>query len=214
MSGKGMAQGPTSVSVVKQSKYRSRNPISTFLLGRFFRALGRLLSVRSFDTVLEIGCGEGLLLHRLRPQLGARRVAAIDIDAEDVALASRNSPFASYAVASAYALPFRDHAFELTVCCEVLEHLAFPDRALAEIERVTSAFSVLSVPDEPLWRVLNVLRGAYLGDWGNTPGHVNHWSHRAFAACAEEHFDVLSVIRPRPWTVLLCGKRARFLPNA
>lgn len=209
-----MTRNPTSVTVVKQSKYRSRNPISAFLLGRFFRALERLLSARPFETALEVGCGEGMLLHRLRLQLAERRVAAVDIDAEDVALASRNSPFASYAVASAYELPFRDCAFELTVCCEVLEHLAFPDRALAEIERVTSAFSILSVPDEPLWRVLNVLRGAYLGDWGNTPGHVNHWSHQAFAACAGEHFDVLSAVRPRPWTMLLCAKKTRRSPSA
>jgi ubiquinone/menaquinone biosynthesis C-methylase UbiE len=181
-----------SVTVVKQSKYLSGNPISTFLLGRFFRELNRLLAACSFDTVLEIGCGEGVLLHHVQPRLTGKRVVAVDIDAGDLALASRNSPFASYAVASGYALPFRDRAFDLTVCCEVLEHLALADRALAEIERVTSGVCILSVPDEPLWRFLNVLRGAYLRDWGNTPGHLNHWSRRAFRACVDEHLDVLT----------------------
>ena len=37
-------------------------------------------------------------------------------------------------------------------------------------------------PREPLWRGLNIARGAYLKDLGNTPGHLNHWSKRGFVA--------------------------------
>ena len=43
---------------------------------------------------------------------------------------------------------------------------------------------LVSVPREPLWRGLNMARGAYMRDLGNTPGHVNHWSKRALRGAA------------------------------
>ena len=56
---------------------------------------------------------------------------------------------------------------------------------------------------EPLWRALNVARGAYLRDLGNTPGHVNHWSKRGFIDLLERHGDLVEARSPFPWTMLL-----------
>jgi hypothetical protein len=62
---------------------------------------------------------------------------------------------------------------------------------------------LVSVPREPLWRGLNVARGAYLKALGNTPGHVNHWSRTAFVALLGAHGTVEEVRSPFPWTMLL-----------
>ena len=59
------------------------------------------------------------------------------------------------------------------------------------------------MPHEPLWRVLNVLRGAYLRDLGNTPGHVNHWSRRGFLRLLERHGRIIEARSPSPWTMVL-----------
>lgn len=187
-------------------KYTTRNPISRLLLRRFFADIARLLGRQSFESVLEIGCGEGMLLHHLRSELGSRSVFAVDIDAPDVRSAARQIPFARCAIASAYALPFADARFELAVCCEVLEHLAEPETALREIRRVTAGYAVLSVPNEPLWRLLNLVRGTYVRDLGNTPGHVNHWGPRAFRNLIARHFRIVETAHPVPWTVVLCAK--------
>jgi hypothetical protein len=48
-----------------------------------------------------------------------------------------------------------------------------------------------------------VARGAYLGALGNTPGHVNHWSKRSFAALLSRYGTVEQVRSPFPWTMLL-----------
>jgi len=69
--------------------------------------------------------------------------------------------------------------------------------------RVASAHLLVSVPHEPLWRFLNVARGAYLPQLGNTPGHINHWSKRAFVAMLARHGEVLEARSPFPWTMLL-----------
>ena len=79
-------------------------------------------------------------------------------------------------------LPFADGEFDLAAAIEVLEHVPDPERAVAEMARVARRHLLVSVPREPLWRALNVARGAYLRELGNTPGHVNHFSKRGFAA--------------------------------
>ena len=59
-----------------------------------------------------------------------------------------------------------------------------PEATLAEMARVARRHLLVSVPREPLWRGLNMARGAYLRDLGNTPGHVNHWSKRGVRLAA------------------------------
>jgi SAM-dependent methyltransferase len=90
----------------------------------------------------------------------------------------------------------------LVVGLEVLEHVPQPERALADIARVCRGTAILSVPREPIWRAGNMARGRYLKDWGNTPGHVNHWSSGAFERFVRTRFDVGDIARPVPWTMV------------
>jgi hypothetical protein len=85
----------------------------------------------------------------------------------------------------------------------VLEHVPDPQRTLAEMARVARRHLLVSVPREPLWRAINMARGAYLRDLGNTPGHVNHWSKRGFVSLLSRHGTVEEVRSPLPWTMLL-----------
>jgi hypothetical protein len=57
------------------------------------------------------------------------------------------------------------------------------------------------VPREPLWRGLNMARGAYLKDLGNTPGHINHWSKRAFNELVSLYGRPEKVAGVFPWTL-------------
>src|SRR5690606_565902 len=106
----------------------------------------------------------------------------IDLDDEKLKAeqAKRQAPNLEYLVMRAENLPFADGEFGMASAIEVLEHVPDPEHTLAEMARVASDHLLVSVPREPLWRILNVARGAYLKDLGNTPGHVNHWSKRAF----------------------------------
>jgi SAM-dependent methyltransferase len=100
-------------------------------------------------------------------------------------------------------LPFSESSFELAAAIEVLEHLPDPERTLAEMARVADKHLLVSVPREPLWRGLNLARGAYLTELGNTPGHLNHWSKRGFVALLSRYGEVIEVRSPFPWTMLL-----------
>jgi ubiquinone/menaquinone biosynthesis C-methylase UbiE len=100
-------------------------------------------------------------------------------------------------------LPFAAGEFDLATAIEVLEHVPDPEHTLAEMARVASGHLLVSVPREPLWRALNVARGAYLAQLGNTPGHVNHWSKRAFVSLVGRYGEVVEARSPFPWTMLL-----------
>jgi SAM-dependent methyltransferase len=100
-------------------------------------------------------------------------------------------------------LPFADDEFDLACAIEVLEHLPDPQRTLAEMARCARRHLLVSVPREPLWRMLNMVRGAYWPALGNTPGHLNHWSRRSFVQLLSRHGEVVEIRTPFPWTMLL-----------
>jgi 2-polyprenyl-3-methyl-5-hydroxy-6-metoxy-1,4-benzoquinol methylase len=93
---------------------------------------------------------------------------------------------------------------ELIVCCEVLEHIEDPEAGLKALQKVTMQSLILSVPKEPLWRILNLARGKYITSWGNTPGHIQHWSKREFIQLVSKYFEVVEVRSPFPWTMVFC----------
>ena len=62
---------------------------------------------------------------------------------------------------------------------------------------------IVTVPREPLWRVLNVARGAYVRALGDTPGHLHHWSKGAIVDLVSAHARVDTVRSAAPWTLIL-----------
>ena len=187
-------------------KYGSSNPVVRRLMARFEVTLDELFARADPRSLLDVGCGEGVLVERWAHRLGpARRVVGIDL--EDPALqaqwAARRAPNLELRVTRAEHLPFADGEFDVAAAIEVLEHVPDPEHTLSEMTRVARRWLLVSVPREPLWRALNVARGAYLREAGNTPGHLNHWSRRGFAALLARHGEVVEARSPFPWTMLL-----------
>ena len=186
-------------------KYGSTNPVVRRLMGGFERTLDELFTRAAPGSVLDVGCGEGVLTHRWAQRLGDGRVVGLDL--EDPKLQAewetRRAPNLEYRTMRAENLPFAAGEFELASAIEVLEHVPDPDHTVAEMARCASRHLLVSVPREPLWRMLNLARGAYLPDLGNTPGHLNHWSKRSFVRMLSRHGEVLEARSPFPWTMLL-----------
>lgn len=187
-------------------KYTSANPIARLLVGNFLRCFDELVRAASAGTVHEVGCGEGFLSARLAAQ--GHAVRGSDRSARAVARAQQQAAAAGASIAFAardlYQLdPARDAA-ELIVCCEVLEHLPDPAAALAILRRLARPYLLISVPREPLWRVLNLARGQYWPELGNTPGHLQHWSTGALRRLLAEFVVIDQLRTPLPWTMALC----------
>ena len=185
--------------------YGSTNPVVRRLMAGFDDALDALWRRAAPESAVDVGCGEGVLTERFAERLGSGHVVGVDL--EDPKLraewARRARPNLDFRTFNGGHLPFERDEFDVACAIEVLEHVPDPGGMLAEMSRVARRWLLVSVPREPVWRGLNMARGAYLRDLGNTPGHVNHWSKRAFVAFAGRHGSIEEVRSPFPWTMLL-----------
>lgn len=189
-------------------KYRSRNPLHRLLMNRFLASARKLLDELDFESVIEVGCGPGDLADRLFVRDARRPIQflGIDVGIDQISLARSRCPSLQFEHGSAYELPATVQSFDLVVACEVLEHLANPNKALKEMQRVAKKWLLVSVPWEPAWRILNFARGKYVKDWGDTPGHIQHFSRREIVGLVSLYFEVVQVVSPFPWTMLLARK--------
>jgi ubiquinone/menaquinone biosynthesis C-methylase UbiE len=186
-------------------KYGSTNPVVRRLMAGFESRLEELWQKAAPQSILDVGCGEGVLTEQWADQLGSGRIVGIDLDDPKLKTEwdKRQRANLEYKVEDATNLSFADGEFDMATAIEVLEHVPDPERTVAEMARVAKRWVLVSVPREPLWRGLNMARLAYLKDLGNTPGHINHWSKRSFVSMLSRHGTVEEVRSPFPWTMVL-----------
>lgn len=193
-------------------KYGSKNPIVRWIMTGFDDSLSTLVNRAAPSSIHEIGCGEGYWVVKWKEQsIDAR---GSDFSSQVINLARENavghglSP-SIFTQRSIYDITPDNDSADLVVCCEVLEHLESPEEALAVLQGVVEKYLILSVPREPIWCALNLVRGKYLSSLGNTPGHIQHWSSKAFIELVGQYFDIVEIRTPFPWTMILCKGKER-----
>jgi SAM-dependent methyltransferase len=186
-------------------KYEASNPIVRRLLERFLQRVDQAAQTTAASSVLDVGCGEGVVTERFARRLAPAQVLGVDEARLEEEWQRRRAPNLSFQTGSAYGLPFPDGSFELVCAIEVLEHLERPGDALAEMSRVASSALLLSVPNEPSWRISHMLAGRNLRNLGNTPGHINHWSQRAFAELVSGYGRLERIEGVFPWTLAVAS---------
>jgi SAM-dependent methyltransferase len=186
-------------------KYGSTNPVVRRLMTGFESTLDELWHKAAPESILDVGCGEGVLTEQWADKLGSRRIVGIDLDDPKLKAEwdKRQRGNLEYRVEDATNLSYGDNEFDMSTAIEVLEHVPDPERTVSEMARVAKRWVLVSVPREPLWRGLNMARGAYWKDFGNTPGHINHWSKRSFVSMLSRYGTVDEVRSPFPWTMVL-----------
>lgn len=192
-------------------KYAKANAIHRRLLGGYFSAVKKLVELippGELHTALEVGCGVGYSTERLRKLLPMTiKLEASEFLEWQVEEAQERLPNISVRQEDVYHLKRDDQSRDLIFLLEVLEHLDDVPTALRELHRVAK-YVIIGVPHEPWWRMLNMARGKYLGAFGNTPGHVNHWSGRGLTQLlTNAKFEVAAKKSPLPWTLVLAKRR-------
>lgn len=210
--------GATKITVQPEgnyyNKYSSKNPIERCLMTGFFSRITKLLKDRVLigpeGKILEAGCGEGHFTEFLRgiyPNVG---IDAFDISEKCILEAgeSYKDKNINFSTGNICDIRYEADTFNLTVASEVLEHMEEPRDALNELARVSSEYVLITIPNEPLWRILNMCRFKYLKDFGNTPGHVQHWNRKKFLKFAADIKGLKPVkyTKALPWLIFLFKK--------
>lgn len=187
-------------------KHTNANPLHRWLLRRFHACVADLAGDTgnrpAGSRILDVGCGEGFVLEFLRGRGYRERLVGMDADRQAFAMGGRTE--GDLLLGSAFDLPFRDGAFPLVLCLEVLEHLDNPRTAIAELRRVSSGQIIVSVPSQPFFAASNFLRGKNLPTFGEDPEHVHHWTASQFLKLIRSNLRVEQVRHPFPWIVASC----------
>lgn len=184
-------------------KHINRSRLQQLLLRRFHRTAAEFFAQTGARSVLDAGCGEGFAMRELLNH-NAATVIGLDGSIGALQIAALLNPQRSFTVGDLLELPFPSRSFDLVMCMEVLEHLDDPRGGLNELCRVSREWLLLTVPNEPLFRGANFIRGKNVHDFGNDPGHVNHWSARAFLRFVAPAAKVVTWRTSFPWTLALC----------
>ncbi len=186
------------------AKHKSRNIFVRWLMKKFYIVLFRIISKIKPRTMLDIGCGEGYSTAKIHRRFQDIKVEGCDLEFEVINLAKEKFGDIKFTVESAYNLKRNDNSFEIVSALEVLEHLEYPEKAIRECKRVSKKYCIFSVPNEPWWRIINMLRLAYLPRFGNTPGHIQHWTRKKFRKMLKRHFKHVMVRKAMLWNFALC----------
>lgn len=190
------------------AKYREPSRLKRGLIKRFVeRFHGLFLRASPVESVLEVGMGEGFLSGYLSERFPNVRFEGLDTD--DVALARAAALFPRIKThhGTAYDLQARAGDFDLVMCCEVLEHLADPDRALAEIVSLRPRKAIFTVPHEPFFMLSNLMRGRNITRLGNDIDHHNHWTKTSFEQLLSRRFHLEELTSSYPFLLALATPR-------
>lgn len=185
------------------NKHESTNIVYKKLVSNYRKTLQGLISGISPQNCVEIGSGEGYILEYLHNALPIMKIFGSDIDFNLCKLGDSSHKFSSWVNMEGENIPLASASADLMVACEVLEHVQDPQKVMRELRRVCRGRIIISVPYEPIWRFLNLLRLKYIKDLGNTPGHLHHWNPNTIRDLVASYFKIITIQVSFPWIFIL-----------
>jgi ubiquinone/menaquinone biosynthesis C-methylase UbiE len=189
-------------------KHQTNNPFARFLINRFYRKLVSQARRQKPKTILDVGCGEGFTITRIKKALPYSTIEGTDISQSSLDFAQKihqNIRFQASDVQQK--IPYNDDSFDLVLCTEVLEHLKRPEKALKELARVTKKTCIISVPHEPYFSISNLSRGKNIRMLGKDPEHINFWNTKSIRKVLGKMFAIRKITTSFPWIIIICEKR-------
>jgi 2-polyprenyl-3-methyl-5-hydroxy-6-metoxy-1,4-benzoquinol methylase len=152
------------------------------IVGEQLKALGR--NEGETLKVLDMGCGDGVLLYLLKKRLTTFRFECFGIDVSEQALqtAKQKIPDANFLNRSVYETGFDMQFFDLILSSDLIEHLQHPDKMLEEIKRVAkeAALIIIGTPIRYTEKPLD-------------PMHVKEFFQQEFIELCSTYFQFIAL---------------------
>ncbi len=188
-------------------KHTTKNPVGRLFLNNFLKTVVKVTRPLQINSVLDVGCGEGFTLARLKKEHIGKVHEGIEIDHSAIELGRKLYPKISIKEGDIYKLPYRNNTFDLVIATEVLEHLENPKKAYRELLRVSKRYVLLSVPNEPWFTFQRIARFQNIVHLGAHPEHIQHWTSRGFSKFVKvKGAKTITKKFPTPWTMIVLRK--------
>lgn len=188
-------------------KYRTGNPLMRRIIQRFLEEVRRTAVSLEPGSVVDLGCGEGIVAGMLHESLPDVRYLGIDLSAQAVQTAQSLEPELDFRVGDVLDVPPPGDGADLVLCLEVVEHLDDPDAAVSRVLEWASGQALISVPWEPWFRLGNLLRGRHVSRLGNHPEHIQQFTPSTFSDLLGRHAASHRVWTCFPWILGLARPR-------
>jgi len=143
-----------------------------------------LMNSLTFDTVLDAGCGTGILLKQISDVYPRVKLTGSEFSSEGIEFAKKRLPDADFQVLDLSKEPL-NRKFDLITCIDVVEHIPDDRTALKNLRSMTAKYLIISVP---LGKLLKVE--------AERMGHVHGYGRREFETkLREAGFEIIKAIQ-------------------
>lgn len=187
-------------------KYQSKNFLKKIFIKRFIRQIVETVQSLKINSILDAGCGEGLIMHNIIKKIPEIKINGFDISNSALKNAKKILPSSYFFQGDITNIKLFDNFYDLAIALEILEHLENPEAALKELKRATKKYCLISVPWEPFFSLGNLFCGKNIKQLGRDKEHLQFWSKKEIVGVVDKYFDIISVRISFPWTIIL-GKK-------
>jgi len=185
-----------------EHKYTNKNFFHRFFLNRFLDAIYYEIDTLAPNKILDFGCGEGFFIKAMQDRgLSEKKILGVDNRKNAIERATTFMPEYDFRSLDIFQIKPDKFQFDLVIAIEVLEHLYQPERFLKHLNALSSKYVLFTVPFEPWFRIINLLRGRDVLRLGNHPEHINHWSPKSFRKFLEPFIEIKKLYVQFPWIV-------------
>lgn len=119
-----------------------------FYINATVQATLKRITIRDQASVLDLGCGTGVLLQRLTKQYPTAKLSGLDTSAAMLAIAQQKRlDSVQLQTGAADQLPFPEHHFDLVISTSAFHYFQNPEKAFQEIRRVLKPQGQLTLTD-------------------------------------------------------------------
>jgi len=192
---------PTDVNLPKEGMIYQREQYAKGGIGKkywLFKDEQLIKYTQGKKTIVDIGCGEGILLEKLMQKYPAKEIIGIDAEKENIEICKKYG--LNVIFGSAYNLPLKDNSIDCIILAEVIEHLDQPSKAIGEIHRVLkkNGMLIMLFPNDLMFLVARLLTLKVKEAFYDT-GHVKQWSPQKARKFLSEHNFSISLQQSIPF---------------
>ena len=142
--------------------------------------------------------------------LSGKEILGVDIRKENLERAKKRIPEYDFRQLNLFQINPDKFRFDLVMVIEVFEHIHKPETYLKHLVSLSSKYVLITVPFEPWFRMMNLLRGRDILRLGNHPEYVNHWSTKSFRRFLVPYIKIERLYVKFPWIVCVGMTRLNF----